>query len=442
MSKKSKIRRLVFGSTVLVVSAAAAVYGVLSREGVRVETAEARREFVEDYYTEEGVITFGGEYQVTVEVTGPVGELCVEENSRVEKGDVLFRVDSTDYEYEKALAESTLAGYEAQLELSRINQVMTTSPQEYLSSIRQELTASETSYQAAKSVYEADQVLYDTGTVSRVQMESDAAAYESALSAWQQARARYEESSQYLKRLKEEGIDQSTINSRFYESEKARLTAQIEAQKTAIQKLDDQIAKCEVKTERAGLVSSLPVKGMSIIHTGETAVVLRNLDKKEVEADVLTNIAPYIKVGDPVEVTLSLKGKDEIYQGRVSEVYDYAKKGTSALGLSEYRVHVRAELTDSEGLDGKEGYGVHVKFRLFSEEDCLTVPADAVFEYDGQEYVYLVDGSTAVKTPVEISYQTGTTAVVASGIEEGMTVVGRVDSEEIYDGVKIRDNRD
>ena len=439
MSRKSKIRRLVFGGTVFLISAAAAAYGVLSGEGVQAEMSEARRESVEDYYTEEGVISFGGEYQVTVEVTGPVKELCVEENSRVEKGDVLFRVDSTDYEYEKALAESALDGYEAQLELSRISQVMTTSPQEYLSGIRQELAASEASYQAARSVYEADRLLYDTGTVSRVQMESDAAAYETALAGWQQAKARYEESSRYLKQLEEEGIDPSAINSRFYESERVRIAAQIEAQKTAIQKLEDQIARCEVKTERAGLVSSLPVKGMSIIHTGETAAILRSLDKKEVEADVLTNIAPYIKAGDPVEVTLSLRGKDEVYQGCVSEVYDYAEKGTSALGLSEYRVHVRAELTDSEGLDGREGYGVHVKFRLFSGEDCLTVPADAVFEYDGQEYVYLAVDKTAVKTPVEIAYQTGTVAVIASGIPEGAAVVGRVDSEEIYDGVKIRD---
>lgn len=162
--------------------------------GQKVEMERARIMPVEDYYTEEGVISSGGEYQVTSRVSGPVGEVFVEENDRVRAGDALFSIDARDYEYEKALGESALKELKAQEERNDISQVMTASPQEYLESIRQEAAASQASYEAARSVYEGDQALYQSGAVSRIQMEEDAAAYEAARASYEQAKARYEES--------------------------------------------------------------------------------------------------------------------------------------------------------------------------------------------------------------------------------------------------------
>lgn len=406
--------------------------------GQKVETAAAKRGLVEDRYTEEGIISFGGEYRVIAQASGPVSSLLVEENSRVKKGDVLFTIDSTDYEYEKALAASALAGYEAQLEQSRINQVMTTSPQEYLEAVKQELEAGKARYQSAKSVYEGDQVLYASGAISRVQMETDKAAYEAALSSWQQARGRYEESSRFLESLREEGIDQSTINSRFYNSELNQLTAQIQSRKTAVSQMEEQIARCRVKAERDGIVTSLPVKEMSVIQAGETAAVINSREGMKAEADVLTNIAPYIKEGEPVEVTLQLRGRDETFTGTVEKVYDYADRGTSALGLDEYRVHVRAALDDGEALAGREGYGVNIRFLLYHEQDCLTVPSGAVFQADETYFVYQIEDGRAVRKAVEVEYQTGIRTVITSGLEEGDLVIDQVDSEGIYEGARVR----
>ena len=65
--------------------------------GQKVETAAAKRGLVEDRYTEEGIISFGGEYRVIAQASGPVSSLLVEENSRVKKGDVLFTIDRDVY---------------------------------------------------------------------------------------------------------------------------------------------------------------------------------------------------------------------------------------------------------------------------------------------------------------------------------------------------------
>lgn len=432
-------KKLILPGVGAVVLAAAVISLAAGRgKGTKVETALAQRMDVEDHYTEEGVITLGEEHQVMAQVSGPVGEILVEVNDLVEEGQLLFTIDSTDYQYGKQLAESTLAGLRAQLEFSRINQVMTVSPGEYLDSVRQALAASESQYRLAESVYQADQVLFASGDISKVQLEADTAAYEAALSAWQQAKGRFEESEQSLKSLNEAGIDSDTINERFYRSEESQLTTRIQAQETAVSQLEDQISKCQVQAKEKGIITQLPVKTLSVIQAGQTGAVLNSRGGAEAQADVLTNIAPYIKKGDPVEVVLKLRGKDQLYEGRVSQIYDYASRGTSSLGLDEYRVHVKVALPSADDFSDKDGYGVSMKFLLYQKADCLTIPSSAVFQAEDQYFVYQIQNGQAVKIPVEVEYQTGIRTVIASGIEEGDEVIDQADSEGIYEGARVR----
>ena len=333
-----------------------------------VECARAAIQDVEDYYTEDGVISFGEEYSIISEVNGPVKELLVKENDPVKQGDVLFEVETSDYQYQLTAAENALAGLEAQLEQEQIGQMMTASPQEYLEQIRQE-------------------------------MENQEAEYKAALLAWQQAKGRYEESLRYL---------------------------------------EDTIGKCQVKAEHDGIITSLPVKNVSVVQQGQTVAILKSSDEAGAQADVLTNIAPYIQVGSPVKATLTLRGKNQVYEGTVSQVYDYASKGISVLGLDEYRVHVKVEFSEDCDLSGKDGYGVNLQFQLYKESGCLVVPASAVFTVDNQEYVLLVKGNRTVKTPVTLSYETADSAVIETGIGEGDMVVSKADEEGMADGIRIR----
>lgn len=433
--------KLLIGIAAAIVLAGAAVKLAHGSGGMSVGTSAAVKGAMEDHYTEEGRITFGNEHKVIAQVSGPVGQIMVRENSRVEKGQVLFTIDPASYEYDKSLAQISLDGLQAQSEQSRINQVMTSSPEEYLSGAKQEMLAKKEEFIAAKIEYEGNKRLYSSGAVSGAERQKNEAAFRKALKEWKQAKFRYEESRRSMNSLKEEGIDQKTINNRYYDSEMDQLAAQIEAKKTAVSQLEDQIANCEVKAECDGIITSLPVKGMSAIQSGETAAVISSREGVEAEADVLTSIAPYIQIGSPVEVLLQLRGKDEAYTGKVSGIYDYASKGVSSLGLDEYRVHVKVALDDDSGLEERDGYGVNLKFRLFDCEDCLTIPSSAVFKVNDQYYAYEIKGGKAVKAPIQVEYQTGTKTVVSSGLKAGDRVITQVDSEVVYEGAKVKKSK-
>ncbi|MFT4107469.1 MAG: biotin/lipoyl-binding protein [Lacrimispora sp.] len=434
--RKKKICLLAAGAAALLFVGGNAVKGL---RGFEVQTTAASLQTVEDRYTEEGIFTSGGEFRLVSEVSGPVKEVLVGENERVKEGDVLFTIDDSDLLREKSLCESALSGYRAKLEQTRIGQVMTSSPQEYLESIRQEAAAKEADYQAAKTVYDASRTLYEAGSISKVEWEQNKASYEYSALALEQVKGRYEESRRFLESLKTQGIDETTINGRFYESVEEQLKAQIKSQETTLEQLESRLKKCVVAADTDGIVTSLPVKDMSYIQAGETAAMISGRGNIQAESDVLTSIAPYLAPGDPVTVVLQLRNQDEMYSGTISQVYDYAAKGTSALGMEEYRVHVKIDMDESEPLKGKEGYGVNIRFLLYQGENKLVVPSSAIFEADDQNYVYVIQNGRAVKLPVEAEYKTTSQTVIKEGISEGQKVIDHVDSEGIYEGAKVYD---
>ena len=444
LTKKKKILMGILGAAFI---AALAAGSFAAGGGVRVKTAEAALRTVEDTYTEDGVISCGDLLTVTARAGGAVKEVLVSENSRVRAGDLLFRIDKKDLEYEMQLAESSLKGLEAQLERSYISQVVSTSPKEYLENARETLAAAEQNYAAKKRHYEADQALAAAGALAESVLTEERAALASAEAAMEAARNRLNEGTARLKELEEKGIDEAGLNSRFFEMEAQQLEAQIASQKTRINQISENLYRCDVCAERDGVVAELPVKTLSVIQAGETGAVLRTGGPAMAEADVLSYIAPRIRPGDPVEVTVTLRGKNLVCTGTVKEVYSYAAEGVSSLGLKEHRVHVTADLPEGELPENCDGYGVLMKFRMFYGENCLTVPASAVFSSEtqnrSQDCVFAVRGGRAVRVPVDVIYRAGDTAVISEenasgGISAGDTVVADADAEGLTDGVKVK----
>ena len=428
--------------TLILISAGAGVCGaiaiiILSTWGIKAETVTALRGNIADVYVEEGVVRSGQEYYHLSKVSGPVKSVEVSENMAVRQGNVLLTVDDRDLRYEKELHESALTGYQAQLDQSSINQLMSTSPEEYLDAARQEMLSGEALYQAAKTVAQGTRVLYDTGSVSKVEWEQVQAEYKAAESGYLRAKNRYEESLQYLESLKAEGIDKELLNTRFYDSTHSQLSALIETERITIAQIESQIDDCIMKAECDGVVMTVPSKDLSSIQAGQVAVVINRNQELVIEANVLTSVEPYLKVGDPVVLVQKLRNQDIKFTGTIAKIFDFAEKGTSALGLDEYRVKVEIALDENQDNQMKTGYSVNVQFILYQSDGQLLIPAQAVFKADDQDCVFLVRSGRAVKTPVTVAYKSAIQAVIMDGIAEGDHVISNIDVEGIYDGAKV-----
>ncbi len=482
---------IIIGGVIVLVAITLAGYGCASGFGAtRVKTVSVERQQVVDNYTEDGTISFGDSYSVISEVSGTVDEVLVSANQQVKAGDVLYRVGTSDYSYQLSVLEAQKSGYEAKLSQAKVSKVMTQTPEEYISTLKKQKESAAANLESATATYEANLSLYEAGDVSKTTFESIKAEYEAAQAAYQEASSRYTESSKYLKELEDEGMSREDIQEAFYGSDTNSIQASLDSTNAEIDHLKEQIEKCTVTAQKDGIISSLPVKNMSVVSVGQETAVLKTAAHPKVESDVLTSIAPYLKVGSEVSVKLSLRGKDEVYGGVISEIYDYADKGTSALGTDEYRVHVVMELKNAEGdvagikteddvagtrseggaartksesgsvvrtqvshengsgaindkLKSREGYGVNVTFSLYEADDALVIPTSAVFDSDNKDYVYVIEdnsinGGKAVKKEIEVEYETASLVVLKSGLSEGDVIIDQVDSDDIYDGARVK----
>ena len=278
-------------------------------KAVSVEAYSINFGTLNDTYKENAVISFGKGYHILSKVNGNIKEVLVDENSAVKKGDVLVRISDRDLVYQKQLRQSNLDSYMAKKEESDIGKLMTTSPMEYINGLSSSLESARAAYEAAQTEYNAKQALYESQSISLMELESAKASFESAKSNFETASSRFDESNKYLKSLKDEGLSEKDISKKFYESTKKQLEAAIDAEKTAIAQLDMQIADCEVKSEYDGIVSSVPAKNISMAVPGqELAVVDTDNNEYRLECSVLTDVIPYLHVGDEMEAEFDLRG--------------------------------------------------------------------------------------------------------------------------------------
>ena len=364
--KKIRAHKKAAAGILLLLAAGGFLYtkSVSGLPSVFVEKAE--RETLEDVFTEEGRITAGDTVRYIAEVSGPVEKVYAEKNRRVKKGEVLFTISDSAYTNAMEAAESEAAGYRAQLEQTSVGQVMTAAPTEYIETLEKRKAAADAALKAARSSYEAGRALLDSGAVSQNDFAETEALYRKAAAEAEEAGLRFRESREMLKKLQESGVGYEDLNRLFYESETERIKAALSAAEAEASFQKEQREKCTVMALEDGIVTDLPVKELSFITAGQPAAVISEERGLFAEADVLTSAALYIKEGDPVRAEISLKGKNLLLSGKVTEVYDYADQRTSALGLPEYRVHVRAELEEGpEASHGIEGYGADLKFTLY-----------------------------------------------------------------------------
>lgn len=444
MDKEKGLSRIFGGKkkVILVCIAALAVAAIIIinnlNKALEVEVYTVNPGSVNDTYKESAVISLGDKYHILSKVSGNILEVLADENSPVKKGDVLVRIDSRDLVYQKSLRQSSLDSYIAKKEESDISKLMATSPMEYINGLNASLESARAAYALAQTDYEAKQALFNAQSVSLIELETSKANYESAKANFETANNRYNESNNYLDNLKSQGLSERDISEKFYESTKNQLEAAIDSERTAIGQLDKQIEDCEVKSEYDGVVSAIPAKNISMATVGgELAVIDTDNNEYRIECSVLTDVVPYIKVGDAFNAEFNLRGIKKSYTGKVSEIYNFATEEKSPLGLKEYRVKVVGILDNSDDVL-KNGYGVDAVFTLYKNDDVISVPIGAVFTEDDKDYVFKIEKGRAVKTPVNISYKSSVEAVIDEGLNENDKVVLNADEDGLDEGNKVK----
>lgn len=211
--------------------------------------------------------------------------------------------------------------------------------------------------------------------------------------------------------------------------------ASMAAAKAEVSLIQRQIDEASPLSNMEGVVLEIGFKEGMTVPPG--SLVMRVGDPVSLQATCkfLASEAIEIKEGNDALISGDILDK-EVLAGRVKKVYPQAVTELSQLGVEQQRVPVEIEFLESHR-NLKPGFNVDVEVITDEAKDALMVPADAVFEMEGKDYVFVVDGGKAALKEVHIGIENRDWAQVLDGLNEEDTVI--VDPpNEIEEGVRVK----
>ncbi len=325
------------------------------------------------------------------EASGKVTEVNASEGQHVEKGDVIFRVDDTNAALSLQQAQ---AGYDAAQ--AAFNIAKKASEQ------NTNVAPAEIEYTDAKNNFARMQALYAANAISQVDLETAKSRMDSAEAKLQAAR---------------NGQDGN------YDSAKAQMDSAKAALDIARKKYDD----CAVTSPIAGMITKINVETGQTVSPQLTGATVMDDSGEKVEIQVADTDIDQLAEGMPMDVSLQSAGKT--CSGSISEISAVCDPKTGM-----YTVKIRLDDKDSLRYTGLMA---DVRASVNEPPASVYIPSKCIFSDDNGDYVYVVSGDQAAKTPVTKGRKKNAYMEITQGLTQGNEVILQ-SSQSLEDGMKVR----
>jgi HlyD family secretion protein len=435
------VRYIVIGLLAIVVGGGALF--ALMYNPLPVEMTDVTQRTVREFIAEDAKTRLDGEHIIAMPISGTLFSPDVEIGDEVSAGMCIARVDEFPLEQQIKTSEALLAQVKAQIEGVDVQkpkeedlltgEVRVNEARDNLAIVRKERQIAETNFNEARKELKRLEHLFDQGAVPQAQLdeakrqfdnlEDTVARIDLTISATEKIVRVAELSSERLSG----SVDDNEFMRDAYNADIDRIEAQLKA-------LHTDLEKAQIKSPVDGIVMEKYVEDERVMMGGSPVMKIGDLNTIEIECDILSEEVVQIEVGDPVEIT----GKaldDRVVMGKVSRVYPSGFMKISALGIEQQRVRTIIEFDNS---DSHLRPGTSVDVRVITEEsvDALSVPERSVFRHDNGWAVFLVDGTHAKLTPVELGLKNDDWAEIVSGLDLGEIIVAEP-KNELTDGTSI-----
>jgi len=456
MSTKRKILVLLVGAAVI---AAIVGFSLSARNkdtvAVEVDTVRRKPELV-------AIVSATGEIQpknyveLQAEISGVITELYVAEGDRVEKGDLLLRIDPVQSETEFRAQEAVLRATEAEASNQQMQIVaQRANLQRDEASVRLaevELEHARKSLEIARSTFERKQQLFEENLISKDSYElarndllAAESAFESAELRLQQVNKQYE----VTKLL----VTQAEL---AYESARSRVAQQ----RALLQRTQDLLGKTVLRSPLSGVITQMNVEVGERAVPGTlnnplaTLMVIADLSVIEAELEVDESDIVDLALGQPAVVKVDAL-PDRPLAGTVTEIGSSAITTSGTQQAKDFKVVVQLE--DPPPIL-RPGLSCTGEITTAKRANVLAIPIQALtirefpVDVDGNlvrsttqsrksatsepsgerpgdverkefEGVFRVENGKAVFIPVQTGITGETLLEVLSGLEEGDTIV-------------------
>ncbi|WP_192929628.1 efflux RND transporter periplasmic adaptor subunit [Alkaliphilus serpentinus] len=395
MTKKGK-KRLITVIVILLVlggiSAAAVSASKGSKAGITVDAITIDKGDIFVKVPANGVLEEVEKTMIFHEGNSRVETIEVEVGDTVEEGQVLATLDTAEMGNQLEIAE-------VQLEMERISLVK-------LEEARVEAMKDlEKNIQDAEALLERNKEIYNSGGISKVELENSEKSYSELMDTYQQ----YEENS----------------DSMYFDIE--RLKKQIRVSELNIQDIKRNITKMEeaIVATVSGTITQVNLQQGAITNPAQPGFVISDTNNLEIQIHVNEYDINKVKLGQKVEIEAEAL-PSVVFNGVVEKISPVATRMASGQ-TSETVVLVTIKVSDQHEML-KPGFSA--KTRIISEEklDTIVVPFDSiVYEQDNLEvkYVFVVANDKLEKREIKTGVESDFHVEVAEGLEVGDKIVQR-----------------
>lgn len=391
--------------------AAAAVCGVVLVKSLtgggssvlQVVTAPVTQGTITEDLTVSGPVSGTDSVDVVSNLHAEVTEIRVKEGDRVEKGQLLAVIDSSDLQKEVEIAQNAY-----DLAVTTYEEQQIQAENGYAKALQD--------YEAAKAEYERTNVLYEAGSVSKVD--------------WETARNKMNDAQREIKTFTLQ--DGKPVANESY-------SLQIKNAEFELQKKKEELEDCQVTSPIAGTVVRVNAKVGRFadkIEDDKPMFIIENLDVLEMKISISEYSIGKIAVGQAAEISADILNGD-VVNGTVTAI---SPTGEEKGGGSTERViptTIRIEDKDTKLI---AGITARAKIVLNEAKQAWIVPISAVLETEDGTFVIAVEQNVLrripVETGVESDIQVEIIPVTEGTLTEGMQVVA-APSESMTDGMKV-----
>lgn len=347
------------------------------------------------------------EYELHAPLTTTVKAVYVQPGDVVSKGTLLMVLDDTEARTRRASAESGVKSAEAALEAATHNGTQEQRENGKADRMRAQL--------------DRDQAQRDLDAL--IKLNSSGAASAGEVAAVRQRLAGAEASLHAA---------QQTTQSRYSPAEIARARAALADAQATLSAARDLEAKTQLRAPISGTVYSVNANATEFVENGKSLLQMADLEHERIRAYFDEPEIGKLAVGQTVLIKWDAQ-QGQLWHGTIERTpITVGTYGTRTVG------EALIKLDDKESRLLPETH-VTVTVTTSSQSNALNIPREALYTENGKPYVYLIQGSQLVKTPVTTGTLNLTQVAILTGLKAGDQVAtGTVSGQPLQTGIPIR----
>jgi HlyD family secretion protein len=357
---------------------------------------------------------------VGAKVMGRVAWIGVEKGDTVQQGQVLVRLEDTEFRAQSNQARANVAAAQA-----RLDQLRTGSrPQEKLKD-RAGVLEAEATLRNAEAEYERSEKLYQAGVSSKAELDRALAQRDTGRALLEAAR---------------QSSSMTDVGPRPEEIRAAE--AQLQQMKAALDYAETQLAATEIKAPVSGTVLQRIVERGEMVSPsafGEsgarTSVVsLADLSDLQIELDISQTDFARLQMGQRAviipEAFPNLK-----YTGFIAEIAPEANRAKATV-----QVKVKVENPDAQlrpEMNARVNFISPARSEAVKSTPRLLVPKAAIVRKDGRDFVFVIKGSKVEQRSVRLGDEVGDSYYVFEGLSGGESLA-TAGADKLRDGDRVK----